>query len=116
MGKGILGPRFGTGLVPPARDSAFAQIEEASPLRGRDVGSLFRSKFPESGIKIRRVCPLPVAEQRLLGSYRSVLLLSRLEFIRLDSVSPPLPPPLVKKEADLSSSGFQTIPSYLSSV
>lgn len=40
-----------------------------------------------------------VAQLRLLGSYKSVLLLSRAEFIRLDSPAPPL----VKKEADLSS-------------
>lgn len=78
----------------------------------RDVGSLFRPGSRREEYRFG-VCVPRGSQQRLLGSYKSVLLLSRAEFIRLD----PPGPPLVKKEADLSGlPEFQTILSYLSSV
>jgi len=83
--------------------------------RNPELWSLFRCGFQEQGIREFGVCPSvhPFAccgsnRPRLLGSrIRAYLLLSRSEFIRLDSAESLL----VKKETDLSRSPRRVRPS-----
>lgn len=104
--------------------SSMFSVSRLKGLRGewkavrRRVGSLFRwAGFQERGIQIRRVCPFAVGCGGYQVSYKSVLLLSRAEFIRLDSARAPSPLFSSKKKPTCPAPEFQTIyPARLSSV